>query len=88
VVDIGRRHATQLPEAIASELAGLNVGGITKPRVVDNGVSMLAVCSKTSARDTTFIKDQLRSEQGGAAVEQEVAAYLADLRQKASIVYR
>ena len=68
VVDIGRRHATQLPEAIANELAGLNVGGITKPRVVDNGVSMLAVCSKASARDLTFIKDQIRAEQGGEAV--------------------
>src|SRR5690606_8426443 len=31
VVDIGRRHATQLPDALAKELAGLNVGGITKP---------------------------------------------------------
>ena len=34
VVDIGRRHATQLPEAMAKELAGMNVGGITMPRVV------------------------------------------------------
>ena len=43
VIDVGRRHATQMPEPIAKELAGLNVGGITKPRVVETGVSMLAV---------------------------------------------
>ena len=88
VVDIGRRHATQLPEAIANELAGLNVGQITKPRVVENGVSMLAVCSKASARDLAFIKDNLRAEQSGAAVQQEATNYLAELRSKASIVYR
>ena len=38
VIDVGRRHATQLPEPIAKELAGLNVGGISKPRVVEGGV--------------------------------------------------
>ena len=88
VVDIGRRHATQLPEAIAKELAGLNVGGITKPRVVDNGVSMLAVCSKACARDLTFVKDQIRAEQGGEALQKEAEVYLAELRNKANIVYR
>jgi peptidyl-prolyl cis-trans isomerase SurA len=88
VVDIGRRHATQLPDAIANELAGINTGGITKPRVVDNGVSLLAVCSKASARDLTFIKDQIRAEQGNEAVEREAANYLANLRTKANIVYR
>lgn len=88
VMDIGRRHATQLPEAIANELAGLNAGGITKPRVVDNGVSLLAVCSKASARDLTFIKDKIRAEQGNEAIEREAANYLAGLRTKANIVYR
>lgn len=88
VVDIGRRHATQLPEAIANELARLNVGGISSPRVVENGVSLLAICSKASARDLTFVKDQIRQEQGNAALEREVAAYLGELREKASIVYR
>ena len=88
VMDIGRRHATQLPEAVARELAGMNVGGITKPRVVDSGVSLLAVCSKASARDLTFIKDQIRADQGNEAVEKEAANYLKGLRDKANIVYR
>lgn len=88
VMDIGRRHATQLPEAIARELAGLNVGGISKPRVVDNGVSLLAVCSKASARDLTFVKDQIRQEKGTAALGKEAETYLGELRGKASIVYR
>lgn len=87
VVDVGRRHATQLPEAIAKELAGLNVGGITKPRVVENGVSMLAVCEKTQAEDLTFIKNDLENKAGSAALEGQVTSYLADLRKSAKIIY-
>ena len=88
VLDVGRRHATELPEAIAEELSGLNVGGITKPRVGDGGVSMLAVCAKASARDTTFIKDDLRQEAGNSAFKKKVEEYLQTLRDRATIVYR
>jgi peptidyl-prolyl cis-trans isomerase SurA len=88
VRDMGRRHATQLPEPLAKELAGLNVGGISKPRVTESGVSMLAVCAKTQARDTTFLKNKLRSEKGQDAFKAEAEKYLAELRQKATIVRR
>ena len=87
VIDVGRRHATQLPEPIAKELAGLNVGGITKPRVIEAGVSMLAICEKTQAEDLTFIKGDLRAEQGNQALEGQVADYLANLRSRAKIIY-
>ena len=87
VIDVGRRHATQLPEAIAKELAGLNVGGITKPRVVENGVSMLAVCEKAQAEDLTFIKGDLRAEAGNNALEGQVASYLENLRKSAKVIY-
>ena len=87
VRDMGRRHATQLPEALAAELAKLNVGGITKPRVTEGGVSMLAVCAKNEARDTTFVKNKLRSEQGGEAMKTEAEKFKAELRSKAKIVY-
>src|SRR5690606_17549305 len=87
VVDIGRRHATQLPEALAKELAGLNVGGISRPRVIDNGVSMLAICEKVQAEDLTFIKGDLRAEAGNEAMEKQVPDYLANLRKNAKIIY-
>lgn len=87
VIDLGRRHATQMPDAIAKELAGLNVGGITKPRVMEKGVSMLAVCSKAVAEDTTFIKGELRQDAGSEALKGEVERYLAELRERARIVY-
>ncbi|MBI4921364.1 MAG: peptidylprolyl isomerase [Devosia nanyangense] len=87
VRDIGRRHATQMPEAIADELSKLNVGGITKPRVVQGGVSMLAVCSKEVAEDTTFIAGDLRQSVGNGALKAEADKYLADLKAKAQIIY-
>jgi peptidyl-prolyl cis-trans isomerase SurA len=87
VIDLGRRHATQMPEALAKELAGLNVGGITKPRVVENGVSMLAVCSKAEAKDTTFIKGTIQQEAGNDALKAEATKYLKEVRAKAKIVY-
>ena len=87
VIDVGRRHATQLPDAVAGELSKLNVGGLTKPRVVENGVSMLAVCAKSAAEDTTFIKSELRAEAGNEQLKQAQAEYLKELRDRAKIIY-
>jgi peptidyl-prolyl cis-trans isomerase SurA len=86
VRDIGRRHATQFPDAISAELGSLNVGGITKPRVVASGVSMLAVCAKEPSTDTTFIADDLRQTAGSGALQTAADKYLADLKAKAQIV--
>lgn len=88
VLDIGRRHATQLPEAISKELGALNVGGITKPRVGNGGISMLAICSKTVAQDTAYIKGQLRQEQGSEKFATESEKHLATLRSRAAIFYK
>jgi peptidyl-prolyl cis-trans isomerase SurA len=87
VRDVGRRHATQFPDAIAAELAKLNVGGITTPRVTADGVSMLAVCSKEVSQDTTYIADDLRQTAGNGALKTEADKYLAGLKAKAQIVY-
>ncbi len=87
VRDLGRRNANQFPDAIALELSKLNVGGITQPRVVQGGVSMLAVCSKEASQDTTFIASQLRQTVGDGAVKTAADNYLADLKAKAQIVY-
>lgn len=87
VIDVGRRHATQMPDPIAKELSGLNVGGITKPRVIETGVSMLAVCAKSVAEDTTFIKSNIRAEQGNERMAAETKVYLQELREKSKIIY-
>jgi len=86
VRDIGRRHATQFPDALAKELSTLGVGGITKPRVIQGGVQMLAVCAKETSTDTTFIANDLRQNAGNGALKTEVDKYLAELKAKAQIV--
>jgi peptidyl-prolyl cis-trans isomerase SurA len=86
VRDIGRRHATQFPDALAAELAKLNVGGITKPRVVEGGVSMLAVCAKSTSEDTTYLANSIRQETGSKGMQAEADKYLAELKAKAQIV--
>ncbi|HEY8596222.1 MAG TPA: peptidylprolyl isomerase [Devosiaceae bacterium] len=88
VRDVGRRHATQLPDAVATELASLPVGGITKPRVVADGVSMLAICSKAQARDATFLKQKLRNQTGQEQFKSDIDTYLQKLKDQASIVYQ
>lgn len=85
---LGRRHSTQLPDAVAAELAKLEVGGITKPRTVANGVQMLAICEKAAAEDLTFVKSKLRNEVGSEKLEKEAEAYLKKLRDKATIERR
>jgi peptidyl-prolyl cis-trans isomerase SurA len=86
VTDVGRRHATQMPDPIALELGKLPVGGITKPHAIPTGVSLLAVCSKEEARDLTFITNQLRQAEGNDLLKAENDKYLADLKAKAKIV--
>lgn len=86
VRDLGRRHATQFPDALADELSKLNVGGITKPRVVEGGVSMLAVCAKETSADTTYIANGIRQDTGNKGMQAEAEKYLAELKAKAQIV--
>lgn len=87
VRDVGRRHATQLADPISAELSKLNVGGISSPRVVENGVSMLAICAKEASTDTTYIANDIRQTQGNGALKTEADKYLANLKAKAQIVY-
>ncbi len=88
VRDIGRRHATQLPEALARELAGLTVGQISSPRTVEGGVSMYAICEKAQAEDLSFLTEELRQEAGTDALQAEAEAYLARLKTNATIIRR
>jgi peptidyl-prolyl cis-trans isomerase SurA len=86
VREVGRRHATQMPADVAAELATLKVGGITKARTVEGGVSMLLICDKEVSDDTTFIAQDLRQDAGNGALKSEGDKYLNELKAKAQIV--
>ncbi|MGJ8529914.1 peptidylprolyl isomerase [Maritalea sp.] len=85
---LGRRHSTQLAGPIAKELSKLNVGAISKPRTVANGVQMLAICEKNQANDLTFVKGKLRNEVGTEKLQTESEAYLKKLLEQATIERR
>ena len=85
---LGRRHSTQLAESVAKELAGLEVGGISKPRTVANGVQMLAICEKAKAEDLSHVKSKIRNEVGTEKLQKEAEDYLKKLREKATIEKR
>lgn len=87
VTDIGRRHATELSPAIATELGAIPVGGITKPHPDSTGTVMIAICEKNAAKDLTFITNQLRQSEGNGQLKDQVDKYLADLKSKAKISY-
>ena len=75
----------------ARQLLGDRIGhlrGMTKPRAVENGLSMLAVCEKVQAEDLTFVKGGLREDAGGDAMAEETKAYLERLRSQAKIIYQ
>ncbi|MDR3474712.1 MAG: SurA N-terminal domain-containing protein [Devosia sp.] len=86
VTDVGRRHATQLPLPVATELGALAVGGLTKPHMEAAGTVMLAICQKEEAKDVTFITNQLRQTEGNDQLQQQTDKYLADLKAKAKII--
>jgi peptidyl-prolyl cis-trans isomerase SurA len=86
VTDVGRRNAMQLDPKMAAQLSSLPVGGITRPQVQPDGVSMLAICQKNKSNDLTFLTNQLRAKQGNDQLKTETDKYLADLKAKAVIV--
>lgn len=86
VTDIGRRNAMQLDPKMAVQLGGLAAGGITRPQVEQDGVSMLAICQKNKSNDLTFLTNQLRAQQGNDQLKTETDKYLASLKAKAIIV--
>jgi peptidyl-prolyl cis-trans isomerase SurA len=88
VTDIGRRNAMQLDPKLAKELAGLAVGGITRPEVQQGGVVMLAICQKNQSNDLTFLTNQLRAEKGNDQLKSVTDKYLAELRAKATISHK
>ncbi len=54
---------------MAGETASLALMRAGHRRVVEAGVSMLAICEKTQAQDLTFMKDEVRAEVGNGNME-------------------
>jgi peptidyl-prolyl cis-trans isomerase SurA len=83
-----RREAGQLPPALKEALAALEVGGVTEPEKVAEGIQILGVCAKTAIAGQTEAAVETRQELSTERGELLARRYLRDLRADAVIEYR
>ena len=83
-----RREQHELSGAIKEELEALNVGGITTPQRVEDGVQLIAVCEKRVISGQTQATDEVRDELTSKRGELMARRYMRDLRSDAVIEYR
>jgi peptidyl-prolyl cis-trans isomerase SurA len=83
-----RREESQLPPALKEALASLEVGGITEPEKVEEGIQILGVCAKTTIAGQTEATVETRQELSTERGKLLARRYLRDLRADAVIEYR
>ena len=86
VRDLGRMGMAQVPARWAADVAKVDQGGVTQPKITEKGVEMLAVCRKRNVAamgEVALDEDVFRKEAPKLAEE-----YLAELKKKAKIVRR
>jgi len=83
-----RREEGQLAPALKEALAQLEVGGITEPEKVAEGMQVLAVCAKTAIAGQTEATVEAREELSTERGQLLARRYLRDLRADAVVEYR
>ena len=77
-----------MAETLAKSLEGLDVGGVTAPERIAEGIQLIAVCRKSEisgqTEETLEVRQELSTERGDLLARR----YLRDLRSDASIEYR
>jgi peptidyl-prolyl cis-trans isomerase SurA len=83
-----RREEGQLGANLRAKLAGLEVGGVTQPEKVPEGIQLLAVCAKSEIAGQTEAAVEAREEISSERGQLLARRYLRDLRSDAVIEYR
>lgn len=83
-----RREEGQLAPALKEALAALEVGGVTEPEKVEEGIQLLAVCAKTVIAGQTEATVEAREEISTERGQLLARRYLRDLRADAVVEYR
>jgi peptidyl-prolyl cis-trans isomerase SurA len=92
VKNLGRMMQPELPPGWKEAVSELEAGGITNPRETGNGIELVAVCSAKRVSDDKVVQilnqaktfEALDENRGEAEGEE----FLAELRTKATIVYK
>jgi peptidyl-prolyl cis-trans isomerase SurA len=83
-----RREEGQLSPSLKEALAALDVGGITAPELVAEGIQLIAVCAKNEIAGQTEATVEVREELANERGQLLARRYLRDLRSDAVIEYR
>lgn len=83
-----RREEGQLAPAMKEALAKLEVGGISEPEKVKEGIQIVGVCAKTAIAGETEATVEAREEISTERGELLARRYLRDLRADAVVEYR
>lgn len=88
VKPIVRREERQIAGPVKDEVAKLEIGGISQPQKIDEGIQLVAVCAKTEIPGQTQATDEVRAELANERGQLVARRYLRDLRSDAVIEYR
>jgi len=83
-----RREQHELSGPIKEELEALEVGGVTKPQRVEDGVQLIAICEKRVISGQSQASEEVRGELTSKRGQLLARRYLRDLRSDAVIEYR
>jgi peptidyl-prolyl cis-trans isomerase SurA len=83
-----RREEGQLSAALRTSLASMEIGGVTEPERVPEGIQILAICGKNAIQGQTEAELEAREEVSSEKGQLLARRYLRDLRSDAVIEYR
>jgi peptidyl-prolyl cis-trans isomerase SurA len=88
VRDLGRRNSAELAGAQGNAIKATAIGKTTPPNTTDQGVELIAVCSKKQVQGATMARQEVENKLAQKQGEEVAAAYLKELKDKAVIEYR
>jgi len=89
VRDLGRKFGPELPPEWAEQIKKTKVGGATPVRETERGIEFIGICSSREVSDDRVARMVFQSENAeGTELEELGKKYLAELKEKASIVRR
>lgn len=82
------RSSANLPEKLRQLLDSMQVGQLTNPEQVAQGLQMFALCQKTQSAEDSPVRSEVRQEIYGKRFEEESKRFLEEARKSAMIEYK
>lgn len=82
------RSSANLPEKLRQLLDSMQIGQLTNPEQVAQGLQMFALCQKTQSAEDSPVRSEVRQEIYGKRFEEESKRFLEEARKSAMIEYK